>query len=433
MYTSKTAQASFVSSTIGSLHSSKALNSCVILNTVFASSKIHLNSWSSQIVSSKRSTMTSTFTSIPMFEKKYAPASYSRITSQLSTSSVSSSEFGSGTPITDGITLEFIKQGPLLVNNEFKCTMDLSKWKELGRELELAIAVEEGVEAVSPERIFHYYIPVYFWLDSVREARLQKNNSGGALLVGLSCPQGGGKTTLTQYVSALFASRGLRCAVASIDDFYNTYEELQEVALKNKGNSLLEYRGNAGTHDIPLMLETIRNLCKSEPQTVHVPRYNKSAYGGRGDRAAFEKWEAVNTPVDIILLEGWCLGFRSRSDVEFVKNVSAELLPVNENLKAFEELYKEFDAGMIVKIGDANWVFEWRAQAEKRLREATGGKGMTEEQVKDFVQRFMPAYKAYLPELYSKSAEIAPCGLTLEIDQQRVPRVASFWPTPAKI
>lgn len=44
-------------------------------------------------------------------------------------------------------------------------------------------------------------------------------------------------------------------------------------------------------------------------------------------------------------------------------------------------------------------VFEWRAEAERRMREA-GRPGMSEEQVRDFCSRYMPAYRAYLPGLY---------------------------------
>lgn len=44
-------------------------------------------------------------------------------------------------------------------------------------------------------------------------------------------------------------------------------------------------------------------------------------------------------------------------------------------------------------------VFEWRAEAERRMREAGRG-GMSEEQVRDFCSRYMPAYRAYLPGLY---------------------------------
>ena len=47
------------------------------------------------------------------------------------------------------------------------------------------------------------------------------------------------------------------------------------------------------------------------------------------------------------------------------------------------------------------WVFKWRLQAEEGMR-ASGKSGMSDDQIADFVDRFMPAYKAYLPTLYAK-------------------------------
>ena len=52
-------------------------------------------------------------------------------------------------------------------------------------------------------------------------------------------------------------------------------------------------------------------------------------------------------------------------------------------------------------------VFEWRAEAERRMREA-GRPGMSEEQVRDFCSRYMPAYRAYLPGLYGSCRAVGP-------------------------
>lgn len=51
-------------------------------------------------------------------------------------------------------------------------------------------------------------------------------------------------------------------------------------------------------------------------------------------------------------------------------------------------------------------VFEWRAEAERRMREA-GRPGMSEDQVRDFCSRYMPAYRAYLPGLYNNCVRAA--------------------------
>ena len=54
-------------------------------------------------------------------------------------------------------------------------------------------------------------------------------------------------------------------------------------------------------------------------------------------------------------------------------------------------------------------VFEWRAEAEERMREA-GRPGMSEEQVRDFCARYMPAYRAYLPGLYERALSARRAG-----------------------
>ena len=41
-----------------------------------------------------------------------------------------------------------------------------------------------------------------------------------------------------------------------------------------------------------------------------MPRYNKAAHEGRGTRAPEDTWPRVKGPLDLILFEGWMLGFQ---------------------------------------------------------------------------------------------------------------------------
>ena len=41
-----------------------------------------------------------------------------------------------------------------------------------------------------------------------------------------------------------------------------------------------------------------------------VPRYDKSAFKGEGDTADIATWPIVEGPLDIVLFEGWMLGFQ---------------------------------------------------------------------------------------------------------------------------
>lgn len=47
---------------------------------------------------------------------------------------------------------------------------------------------------------------------------------------------------------------------------------------------------------------------------VAIPRYDKSQQGGRGDRAPKEAWPVKRGPLDVVLFEGWMLGFSPFSD-----------------------------------------------------------------------------------------------------------------------
>jgi len=87
-------------------------------------------------------------------------------------------------------------------------------------------------------------------------------------------------------------------------------------------------RGNAGSHDLKLSVETLEALSKLFDQTeglkMKVPRYNKSAYSGRGDRADSSTWPEVEGPLSVILFEGWMLGFKPLP-ADVVKAVDPQL------------------------------------------------------------------------------------------------------------
>ena len=90
------------------------------------------------------------------------------------------------------------------------------------------------------------------------------------------------------------------------------------------------------------------------------------------------------------------LGFHPVGDGE----ASGDLGPVNSALKKYDSLHSLFDAWLVIALSDINLVYKWRLDAEKRMR-SSGKPGLTDAQVEDFINRFMPAYQAYLPRLYN--------------------------------
>lgn len=288
----------------------------------------------------------------------------------------------------------------------------LREWLALGQEVERWL----GKEA-NDARVYQYYLPVYFWLEKmVTRTAKAAARKGGAVVLGISCPQGGGKTTLTRFLKDMFTVRGLHCVSASLDDFYWTHKDQRRLAERHHGNDLMEFRGMPGTHDMNLLLDTLHALRKGEP--ADIPRYDKSAYRGRGDRVERGRWTAVDRDVKVAILEGWCLGFEP---VDSKKMVTADqrLHPVNEYLRSYLCLKDLLDAMVVMQVDDVRWVYNWREESEMHMREA-GRDSLSKDDVKDFVRRFMPAYELFLPQLYSH--EFLPGReLRLKIDQRRRP------------
>lgn len=305
---------------------------------------------------------------------------------------------------------------------------NIDKWLEYGLLLCKLFRLNE-LKLTLPQksRIFHYYIPVFLWCGeqiSQHQSNFKEGEDIPPCVIGFSAPQGCGKTTLVFALDFLFKRTGRKSATVSIDDFYLTAEDQAKLRDQNPENMLLELRGNAGSHDLQLSVETLTTLTKmtKEGMKMKLPRYNKSAYGGKGDRADPSTWPEVEGPLEVVLFEGWMLGFKP-VPVEVVKAVDPQLELVNKNLEAYYEAWDKFiDAWIVIKIKDPGCVYDWRLQAEIAMREE-GKTGMSDEEVEDFVSRYLPAYNAYLPTLYTEG----PSGsepehlLIVDIDEGRNP------------
>nr|CAD1823320.1 unnamed protein product [Ananas comosus var. bracteatus] len=248
----------------------------------------------------------------------------------------------------------------------------------------------------------------------------------------VSAPQGSGKTTLVFALDYLFRRSSRNAATLSIDDFYLTAEEQAKLRSRNPGNALLELRGNAGSHDLQFSIETLTSLSKmtKKGMKMKLPRYDKSAFGGKGDRADPSTWPVVEGPIEVVLFEGGCLDLNLFQMMSLKQLIHRQFLiflfleVVNKNLEAYYDAWDKFiEAWIVIKIKDPNCVFQWRLQAEIAMRE-DGKPGMSNEEVLDFVSRYLPAYKAYLPTLYAEGPNGADPNrlIVIEIDEQRNPQ-----------
>ena len=123
---------------------------------------------------------------------------------------------------------------------------------------------------------------------------------GGRPILVLNAPVGAGKSTLARSLQQLAHGRGLRLAVASIDDAYLPWAERQRAMA---GNPFGVDRVPPGSHDTQLLVERLQTWRRGG--ALQLPRFDKTLRAGRGDRSGEESLEA-----DVLLLEGWLLGCR---------------------------------------------------------------------------------------------------------------------------
>ncbi|XP_066309422.1 D-glycerate 3-kinase, chloroplastic-like [Miscanthus floridulus] len=160
----------------------------------------------------------------------------------------------------------FICSGPLadrIGHTKEKVADSIDWWLRCGVQVARLLRLDEfQLSEAEKARVYQFYIPVFLWCeDQVIEhrAKYSEGDDIPPLVIGVSAPQGSGKTTLVFALDHLFhvAGNPPHCLI-SIDDFYLTAKEQNELRDKYPGNALLELRGNAGSHDLQFSVETLK-------------------------------------------------------------------------------------------------------------------------------------------------------------------------------
>jgi D-glycerate 3-kinase len=165
---------------------------------------------------------------------------------------------------------------------------------------------------------------------------------------------------VNELAGCLKDKHGFNAICLSIDDFYLSHMKQVEFAANHPRNRLIQTRGEPGTHDLPCATEVFHAL--NVGKQIKLPQYDKSAFNGAGDRVEDEKLQYPHQNdsrlVDIVLFEGWCVGFRSlpEEDIsqtyqemmsekgnrhyESAQHPLENLLFINEKLKDYQSLFK---------------------------------------------------------------------------------------------
>lgn len=265
------------------------------------------------------------------------------------------------------------------------------------------------------------------------DEKLQSWTSPRPLVLGISGPQGSGKSFLAENLLRHIQQThpGLRCVGALIDDFYLTHAEQSEVSARAKqaGNMLLQGRGLPGTHDLPLALLVLQKLRVG--QETSIPLYDKSAFLGAGDRAPADQWQTVPGPVDVVIFEGWFVGFQHIDSASFApvyfaqgpdsvvqRSPMHQMANINARLADYEPLWAQLDFCVCLSTPDIDFVYQWRLQQEQNLIARTGA-GMGPQAVTAFVDRYMPLYYLYYWRMVRQGAARSGHNLVVAIDIQR--------------
>ncbi|MEG4816406.1 glycerate kinase [Microcoleus sp. K5-D4] len=262
------------------------------------------------------------------------------------------------------------------------------------------------------------------WLPLAMQLSAAKQSLNRPLIQGILGVQGTGKTTLCQVLRLILGKLGYSTVSLSLDDLYKTYADRQQL---QKADPRLIWRGPPGTHDIDLGIAVLDKLRGSQThnlaavdnpksdalkpdlinKNIEIPRFDKSAYGGAGDRSQPE----IISGADIVLFEGWFVGVNPVVDAKLNEFLAGAPFPIstesdcqfardmNAKLHDYLPLWNRLDRLMVLYPQDYRLSQVWRNQAEREMM-AAGKPGMSEAEINRFVEYF---WKALHPELFIKS------------------------------
>lgn len=227
----------------------------------------------------------------------------------------------------------------------------------------------------------------------------------GARRIALSGGQGTGKSTIGACLAELFShEHDRRCVLLSLDDFY--LPRAARLALADTVHPLYRTRGVPGTHDIGLLARTLDAL-DARTGCVDVPLFDKSRDDRSGDS------QSIRLPVDIVIVEGWCVGATHQDDAALDHPVNALereedsdghwRREVNARFRRdYEPVFAGFDRLVFLRPPNYDSLFRWRAQQEHELVTRRGS-GMTDGELTRFMQHYERLTRVCLEQLPARA------------------------------
>jgi D-glycerate 3-kinase len=252
------------------------------------------------------------------------------------------------------------------------------------------------------------------WLPLGIKIAAQHQHLGKPFIQGILGAQGTGKTTMSKILALILQHLGYRTLSLSLDDLYKTY--IDRLALMQQDPRLV-WRGPPGTHDIHLATSLLDQIHQSKSPVI-VPKFDKSAYGGIGDRTTPE---VIIGNIDIVLFEGWFVGVKPIDPIAFLTAPPPILTDadrqfasdMNSQLTNYLPLWERLDSLIVLYPTDYRYSLAWRKQAERQMI-GTGKSGMSDAEIEEFVNYF---WRSLHPELFiNPLIQSLAVDLVIEID-----------------
>ncbi|MGX7950982.1 kinase [Tsuneonella sp. HG249] len=253
--------------------------------------------------------------------------------------------------------------------------------------------------------------------DSITVAAIAESHAQAehAIVVGLAGAQGSGKSTMAPRLREGLARQGINSVVLALDDFYLTKAE--RLVLAQAVHPLLRTRGVPGTHDLALLQTALDGLLGGIRE-VSVPRFDKAA----DDRDTQPALLRVDTPLDVIILEGWCIGARAQPEQDLAAPINA--LERSEDADAswrrwvnaqladgYARLFDRLALRIYLRAPDFSVVERWRAEQEAEFPVP----GMTRGELTRFVAHYERITRAMLAD--------PPANVVIRLDDARLPQL----------
>lgn len=246
---------------------------------------------------------------------------------------------------------------------------------------------------------------------ATRIARLPASRA--PLVIGINGAQGSGKSTLCKFLEVLLARRQIRAVTLSLDDLYLTRAERLQLA--EEVHPLFATRGVPGTHAVAMGLGIIEDMLAGRP--LELPRFDKAT----DDRAP--EGIRVTGPVDVLLLEGWCVGAKPQDAAALAGPINA--LERDEDpdgiwrglvnhwlAEDYARLFDQIDLLVMLKVDGFDAVRRNRALQEEKLRAANpdGPSVMDEAALERFLAHYERLTRHMLAEMPSRADVVIEIG-----------------------